>query len=259
MASTKMLSLIILLWILPYINAGQKDHFQTVHDAIETVLQDQENKIQRPIVEPYQNKITPIITDLPTVVVLPRTNNSVYILDTSGFLLQYVQGHSVGLLLSDFMSTKLLTNDYMSENSMHKAPSDIDLLSITHDLCYGYNLTLADINNGTFIETVRSDRCGGSTLRSFLLGKPSEFCHLTSIALKEVPITELTVEDIRHFPELQHLLINSVNITHMENGLLCYNLNITMLDYFKSFGSLTEFPRQIFNCTMPLKLEYFTL
>ena len=158
------------------------------------------------------------------------------------------------------MNMSFAALDHHPGNSIHKAPSETDVLSIDGiRQCYGYNLTLADSDNGTLIEAVRYDRCGGSTLTSYVVGKPSEFCHLKGIFLNSVPITELTTQDLMHFPELQVLYVKSVKITHMENGLLCYNSNITFLQYDNSFGFLTAFPSQIFNCTMPLKLEYFCL
>ena len=61
------------------------------------------------------------------------------------------------------------------------------------------------------------------------------------------------------FPELQVLRLFRTQITLMENGLLCNNVNLTMMRYIDSRGSLTEFPRKIFNCSIPLKLEYFDL
>ena len=257
MAFSKMLSLIVLLWILPSINAGgEEDHFQTF--AVPKMVQNLVDKIQQPKLV-YVNRYTSIVTDPPYVVVLQKTNNCAYILDTSGFLLQYVEDHSIGRLLSDFMNGRILTLDRQSEISIHKTPSDIDMLSIDVSLCYGYNLTLADTNNGPSIEAVRYDRCSGSTLTSYIQGKPSEFRHLKGISLRRVGITELTVEDLMHYPELQSLYVESVTIKHMENGLLCYNLNITILLYSNSFGFLRVFPRQIFNCAMPLKLEYLHL
>ena len=125
--------------------------------------------------------------------------------------------------------------------------------------CCGYNLTLADSENGTIIEDATISRCGGSTLRSFIIGKSAEFRHLKRISLFFVPITELTVKDIMYFPELHTLLLAYVPIAHLENGLLCNNLNITTFFYQTSFGYLTIFPHQIFSCTIDLKLEYFHL
>ena len=258
MVFNKMISLIILLWILPSIEAGGwEDHFQTVYDAVNKKLDDQMIKIQLPIFEEYTNKYASI--DPPTVVVLQKTNNSVYILDPNASIYGYVQDYSVGLLLSDLMNVRYMTFEYESEISIHKAPSDVEVFSINNGTrpCYGYNLTLADSDNGTLIEAVTTDKCGGPTLRSFIFGKPSEFYHLKAIALQSTPITELTVEDLIHFPELQRLLLVAIPITFMENGLLCYNLNITVLHYINSNGSLTVFPRQIFNCTMLLKLVFF--
>ena len=122
--------------------------------------------------------------------------------------------------------------------------------------CYGFNLTLADWQNGTVIEGVTIDIWDGSTLRSFVIGKSSAFSHLKRIQLAEIPVTELTAKDIMDFHDLQTLIVFDTPITFMENGLLCYSLNITMLYYKNSLGSLTVFPRQIFNCTFPLKLEF---
>ena len=261
MAFTKMFSLIILLWILQSINVGgQEDHFTTVHDAVDRMLNDQMNNIENPILEVYMNKNTDFTTDAPTVVVLQKTNNSVYILDTTGSMIQTVQKDSIGhRLLSDFMNERLVFLDSRVEIGIHKAPSDMDVFVINGIMCYTYNLTLADSDNGTFIEAVSYDFCGGSTLTSFMVGKPSQFCHLKGITLRRAPITELTIENLIHFPELQFLTLESIKNIYMENGLLCYNLNMTLLDYRNSSGSLTVFPRQIFNCTMPLKLEYFYL
>ena len=111
---------------------------------------------------------------------------------------------------------------------------------------------------GQTVEAVTIDRCGGSTLRSFIIGKPSQFHHLKSISLESVPITGLNVEDLIDFPKLRTLLLFNVPITHMENGLLCYT-DITITIIVNSFGYLGTFPYQIFQCTIPLKLEYFEL
>ena len=259
MAFIKMIYLIILLSILPSINAGgQEDHFQTVHDAVKKMYNDPVDEIVGHVLDVYVNKGASVPSGPSTVVVLQQTNSSVYILDTSGFFMPHVQDNLVGLLLSEVMTWTMLSDGYTPETGIHEAPSDVHVLSIRGNQCYGYNLTLADSDNGTLIEAVRYDRCGGSTLTSYIVGKQSEFDHLKAIYLRSVPITELTVEDLIHFPELQGLQLVSVRITQMENRLLC-SVSLITLEYLNSFGSLTIFPRQIFNCTIPLKLEYLHL
>ena len=121
---------------------------------------------------------------------------------------------------------------------------------------YGYNLTLANNENGTVIEGVTINKCGGSKLKSFIIEMPSEFCNLKAIRLFNVPIIKLMVEDLMDFPKLQTLFLRHIPISFMENGLLCHNLNITILQYTNSFGYLTAFPSQIFNCTIPLNLKF---
>ena len=240
MAFSKMISVILLLWILPSIHAGgQEDHFQTVHDAVKKMWGDECN--DRIVVFPVLQS---------TIVVLQKTNNSVYILDTGGHLLRLVCTIPIGLLLSDFMSRSYTGYDL---------PTDVDTLWISSGQCYGYNLTLAESDSGTMIEAVTIDRFGGSTLSSYIMGKSSEFSHLEQIQLEDAPITELTVTDLMFSPELQWLILYSTPIAVMENGLLCYSVNLTRLTYDNSHGSLTVFPRQIFNCTMPLKLKDLTL
>ena len=217
------------------------------------------------------------MTKPPTVVFLQYTNNSAYILDPSGWILSQVREHSVGFQLSDFMEEN--TQIVQSEHNTSTKVSVIDTLVIkgvdftqgkddgptyvkdqdSVIQCYGYNLTLADNNNGTMIEAVNYDSCGGSTLRSFIIGKPSQFRNLKGIYLEILQINELTVKDFMDFPELQTLYLLKIPIEHMENGLFCHNLNITILHYVNSFGYLKLFPYQIFNCTNPLKLEYVTL
>ena len=122
-----------------------------------------------------------------------------------------------------------------------------------------YNFTLADNENGTMIEGGTVSYCGGFKLKSFIIGDSSKFCHLKLIRLQLIGLAELTVEDLVDFPDLQLLLLKYVVIEHLGNGLLCYNFNITILHYVSSYGVLTVFPRQIFNCTIPLKLEYLHL
>ena len=88
MAFIKMLSLIILLWILPSINAGgQEDHFQTVHDAVSKMRKDQYDTIIDPILRVYNDRLWSLFDPTRPVVVWQKTNNSVYILDTLGFFL----------------------------------------------------------------------------------------------------------------------------------------------------------------------------
>ena len=53
----------------------------------------------------------------------------------------------------------------------YAAPTDVEGLWIASAQCYHYNLTLAESDNGTIIEAVTWDRCGGSTLRSYFYGK----------------------------------------------------------------------------------------
>ena len=261
-----MISLIILLWILPSINAGGQDHFQTVYDDIDKMIEDQVSKIQLPLLEVYTKTFLPIATTPPTFAVLEKTQTSIYILDTYGSLLSDVRNISVGIHLSDFMN-----NTFKRWNSTYSTllnASDTDMLfilggyrtqNVDDTQCYGYNLTLADNNNGTMIEEVTIKKCGGSKLRSFITGKTSEFGHLKQIILQTVPITELTIEDLVDFPELQMLLLDKVPIAFLENGLLCNSLNMTIMRYINSFGYLTVFPRQIFNCTIQLNLEYLHL
>ena len=270
-----MLSLMILLWILPSINAGraedpngilpsinaggQEDHFQAVHDAVSKMWQDQYDTIIQPIDEIYWDEIRAETRDIASpanVVVLQKTNNSVYILDTRGYLLPKVQATPIGFLLSDFMSMS-----YTGFDLEHATPTDEEVLWIAGDLCYHYNLTLAERDSGPIIEAVGYDECDGSTLRSYFMGKSSELSHLKEIWLWAAQVTELTVTDLIDFPELQTLYLDGSPITFMENGLLCHNLNLTVMSYTGSGprGSLTVFPRQIFNCTMPLKLENFRL
>ena len=127
------------------------------------------------------------------------------------------------------------------------------------DLCIGYNITLADSDNGTSTETVTTDKCGGTTLQSFIIGNSSEFSQVKNIYLQDVRITKLTVRDLSYFPELEVIVLYDIPIHHMDDGLLCYNMNITILNYVNSLGQLTSFPQQIFNCTVSLKLEYILL
>ena len=276
-----MFSLITLFWILQSITAqGQQDHFQAAHDAVKNRLTSYDFEIQKPLVGNYIFKTDQLVTLLPTVVFLQYTNNSVYILDPSGLILSLVRKQTVGSQLSDFM------NDYFQamqlEQSTPAKVSDINTLSIVginftepgEDIdgpiyvntiqdtviqCYGYNLTLANSYDGTIIEAVNYDTCGGSALRSFIIGKPSEFLNLKVIHLRYLNITELTVKDLMDFPKLDTLYLWKMPIEHMENGLLCHNSHIAILHYIDSFGHLTVFPRQIFNCTNPLELEYLRL
>ena len=268
--------LTISLWILlsTQVNA-QQEYFQSMSNAVEKVLRDQINETNRPIGEVYQAELEYAAAATPTVVALQNTHANIYILDPSGVIYTRVREHSVGFQLSDIMNGGFMNWD--SNSTTLTEPNDIDVLSIvsayggdlqseqtimdlthldSYIFCYGYNLTLVDSKNGTMIEAVTIDKCGGLTLRSFIIGKLSEFCHLKGIRLGLLPLTNLTVKDLMDFTELQMLLLDDIPFTFMENGLFCYNLNITILRYFNSFGYLTIFPHQIFNCSNPLKLEF---
>ena len=258
-----MVYLILLLWILPSIHAGgQEDHFQTVHDAINEMIHDQVDQILQWEEEEYNTELLKAKSNPYTTVVLQRTKSNIYILDTSGILILQVRNHLVGKELSDFIDNSLLNdsgiNTTKASDVLYIMGEHQDRLFLVR--CYVYNLTLADNENGTMIEGVSINSCGGPTLKLFhISGNSSLFSHVKQISLRVVPFYELFVEDFVDFPELQMLILQSVPTAHMENGLLCYNLNITILEYVNSFGLLTVFPRQIFNCTIPLKLEYLHL
>ena len=87
MIFSNMISLIIFLWILPSITAGQEDHFQAVHDAAMKMLNDQEIRIQQPIMDVYENEVHDLVSKPPTAVVFQKTNSSIYIMDAGGHLL----------------------------------------------------------------------------------------------------------------------------------------------------------------------------
>ena len=113
MAFSKMISLIILLWILPIVNAGgQENHFQTVHAAVNRRWQDQVGKIQQSVEVVYTKQLLHILTKPPTIVVLQKTKASIYILDTCGLLLSYVGNNLIGFQVSHF-----LNNDFTMWNS----------------------------------------------------------------------------------------------------------------------------------------------
>ena len=258
------------MWILLSTSVrGEQEHFQMVHNAFAEVL-DQLQEIIRTIVTAYQMELKDAMKKPMGIIILQNVSSNIYILDISGFMdPERVRKYSVGRQLFHFWKTAPIWSDL--ENNTPPKASDINSLNIYMTLnehmipqiakvaCHGYNLTLADSANGTVIEDVTVSRCGGSTLRSFIIGKPSVFRHLKRISLINVPITELTVKDLMCCPELHLVAFENITVSQLENRLLCNNLNITLFYYKNSFGYLTIFPNQIFSCTIDLKLEYFHL
>ena len=264
-----MVFLIIFLWILPAISVrGEQEHFQTVHNAFADV-NDELQDIEWTMVRGYQMELLDTMNKPPGIMLLQNVSSNIYILDIWGWMdPAKVLKYMVGIQLLDFWE-EFPALPYLENNGPQKVNDSLNIMrrpGSNHDIpqnseinCNGYNLTLADSENGTVIEAITISRCGGSTLRSFIIGKPSEFLHIKRIGLRYLPITELTIKDLMCFPELHMVALENVPMSHLENGLLCNNPNITILYYENSFGYLTKFPHQIFNCTTDLKLEYFRL
>ena len=276
-----MVIVIVLFWILVSTKSahGHDQLYQVMHDTVATVIADLDQENEH-LLDKYLTELGDVGYSVPTAVIMQATSTSMFVLDLCGVLQKVVnQSVSHGFYLSSFLECWY--------NSFGKPPivNHLDTFSVScdHDAgfesqddkkvvtlsslsvsCVSYNLTLTRNKNGTMIEAVTIRKCGGTTLRSYIpdsvlshLG--SQFCIVKKIFVQQSPITELTVKDLMHFPALETLDLYDIPITLMDNGLLCNNLNITILQYVNSFGSLREFPHQIFNCTTPLKLEFFYL
>ena len=181
---------------------GEQETFQSAHNDFAEVV-DQLQEITLTIVRGYRMELADTMRKPMSIMILQNVSSNIYFLDLSGFTdPTYVRKISVGIKLLDFWKETSFWLDL--ENNAPPKAIDIDSLNIvapssTHDMpqnsdihCHGYNLTLADSENGTVIKDVTISRCGGSTLRSFIIGKPSEFHHIKRISLDFLPITELT-------------------------------------------------------------------
>ena len=268
-----MVTLILLFWLLvsTRFTQGHDQLFQAMHDVVMRVYKDLVDAIEQPL-DVYNMEIDNVIHSPGTVAILQNTSSRISILDTCDFLQSAVDissKYNVPLsvffgLWSQFTGEPQLATDVdifkLSCENRGDLDSQGDTKMPSFSLsCVSYNMTLLDHENGTMTEAVTTEKCGGTTLRSLMTGNLSQFGHLKSTYLQAIPITQLTVKDFRHFPELESLILRNVPIAQMDNALLCYNVNVTILVYENSPGSLTKFPQQIFNCTASLKLEYFRL
>ena len=251
-------TLIVLLWMLISINCvrGQDKPYEAMQDTVNRVYNDSVNEIMQPI-DVYQTEIVESASAIPSAVIIQNTHTSLYILDICGYFQFVINNQIVGLHLSYFLN---VVQNYKAVRAIQQmSDADTFLIRCYDIVSFSYNISLIDSENGTIIAAVATNKWSGTTLGSLLTDKPSQFMHVKRVVLSNIPITELTVEGFMRFPELETLVLTEIPITQMEEGLLCVNVNITILFYLNSLGSLTEFPRHIFNCPEPLKLAYFQL
>ena len=252
-----MVPLIVLFWILTSSHCvhGQDQVFQAMHNAVDQVLTDVNYEPNDPI-HIYGAELFDLLNSVKPqssrALILENTSTSLYLLDISRADQRYEIENLVGFPLSYLLNSAGLPLQQISDmNMLH--------VCCNTGVSFGYNISIADSSNGTIIESITTDKYRGTTLRSRIPDKVSQFLHVKKMMLTNIPFTELTVEGFKRFPGLESLLLQDIPIAHMENGLLCYNVNITILLYINSQGYLTSFPSQIFNCASPLKLEYIFL
>ena len=257
MIFVKMVICTVLFWILISYHCvhGQDELFQAMYNAVPWVLNEKINKIEEPL-EVYKTELAKMASSRFIAVILQDTSTSLHILAICGYF-QSVIDSFIGLRFSALLTI------YHDDDSPFKIQhvSEINTFRITCDyvLGFSYNISLVSSKNGTIIEQVVTDKWSGTTLASIFTESTPQFDHVKRISLNAMPLTELTINDLLRFPELRTLALNDMPIASMEDGLLCCYNNITIFSYFNSLGYLTTFPQQIFNCTAPLKLEYFRL
>ena len=255
-----MATLIVLFCILMSLHCvhGQDQHFQARYKTVEEVLADITNDIDAPL-DVYKTKLLELylVERTTFIVIVEHTSTSLYILDINGIGKTFEIENFVGYQLLHFLNE--LVNDAKISVVLADDLNRFLVCCNTGSVSFGYNITTVSTENGAVIDSITIDKFGGTTLVSRITDKPFQFVNVKSIVLKKIPITEVTVKGFRRFPELETLILSDTTIAHMENGLLCHNVNISILHYEYSLGYLTSFPRQIFNCTSPLKLEYIYL
>ena len=252
-----MVALVVLFWMIISSDCvhGQDQLFQAMYNAVDWAFHDLSDKIVEPL-EVYDTKIQKLIgtVNAATFVTLQNTSTNLYILDICGRL-NLVTDLIVGFQLSDF----LLLQNYFPILFQQVNEIDTFVTRCNDMVSFGYNISLVDSENGTIIQTVTTDKWSGTTLASLFPESTPQFNQVKKIGLHEFPITELTVSDLMHFPELETLILFDMPISWMEDGLLCHYTSTRILMYRYSFGYLTTFPQQIFNCSAQLKLEFFKL
>ena len=117
------------------------------------MLDKQVGEIQQFITEVYGKELL-FLYKLPTTVVLQKTNNSVHVLDTVGYLLQYIHENSNGVQISNFINRSI--NLCCSQHETPKEALDLVIMSNGNLSCYSYNLTISPQSSELMIEETSS-------------------------------------------------------------------------------------------------------
>ena len=254
MIFAKMAACTVLFWILMSLRCvhGQDQLFQAMYNAVSRVFSDKNNKIVQPL-NGYIIDIAEMSYDGPAAVIVQNTSTSLYILDTCGLVQSQIYS-LIGYPLSYLLAMSLGDDGPVHIGYL----SEIDTLYIKCDdvFSYGYNISLVSSKNDTIIDAVTTYTWSGTTLTSLFPEGSLQFDQVKRISVTIVPITELSLNDLIRFPQLRTLMLTKMPIASMADGLLCYT-NITIFLFVNSLGYLTTFPQQMFNCTAPLKLEFF--
>ena len=261
MIFAKMATLTMLFWLLvslQYVH-GQDQLSQEMYNAVIKAFENIVDGIDEPE-EVYKEQLKEILSypNTPALMIVQNTSSNMYILDICGYA-RLVIDMWVGHRFSYFRN--LFQHPGQEPVPPPIQPSEIDTLVISCGtmVSFGYNISFVDSQNGTIIETVSTDKWSSTTLASLFTESPRQFNMVKRVALYYTGIRELTISDLMRFLALETLQLAHIPVARMEDGLLCYFTNVTILQYDNSLGYLTTFPQQIFNCTSPLKLEYIQL
>ena len=151
---------------------GQDQLFQAMYNAVPQAFDDINKEIAKPL-ESYDLGLKKMLYALHSLVIVQNTNTSLYMLDICGFgqtLIEFL----VGVRLSD------LPDQFHNTLMQVQEVSEIDTFKIKCEdiVTFGYNMFLVDSENGTIIDTVITDKWGGTTLASLFTEGTPRFKHV---------------------------------------------------------------------------------
>ena len=162
------------------------------------------------------------------------------------------------LVVQDTMESDLIrSRDVLLLNGRSQVISTPKLES-----CKRYDISFAPTGKQkTRITQFSRSPCADGKQHVFTLHKHCpKLQQLQHLWLDKIYMFTLTINDLARFPKLLQISLFSVPLAFhgMENKLLCSMDNLSDFTYQDSFQNLKQFPSQIFNCSLPLRIHGIT-